>query len=367
VTRVLHVLEALEGGTSRHLIDLVRFTPETEQHVVVPPRRVGALTDERALSALRAAGATVHVVAMTRRPASGANARALRTLVRLVRRTAPDLLHTHSSVGGALGRAAAVLSRTPVVYTPNGVYPARGALVIERALGRVTDRLVAVSDSEAELVRRLNLVDPARLAIIPNGIDPVQPANGPDLRALAGVPPDAPLVVSVGRLVPQKAPLDVIAALGQALRARPTAYALLVGDGDLRTQVDAARLGLDLDDRLRYLPFVPDVAAGLGTADVALLLSHFEGAPYVPLEAMRAGVAVVATDVVGTRDVVVQGETGVLVPMGDTRAAALAVVGLLDAPDRRAAMGQAGQRRVLHERSAVAMGGAHADLYATLT
>jgi glycosyltransferase involved in cell wall biosynthesis len=363
--RVLHVMEALEGGTSRHLRDLVRFTPDVEQHVAVPEARIGAPTDENALNALRAAGAAVHLVPMTRRPPSASNARAVPTIRRLARIVGADVVHAHSSLGGALGRIATWGSGIPRVYTPNGLATHPAALAVERGLGRLTDAFVAVSDSEAELVRRLRLVPERRLHVIPNGIDPDLPATGPDLRELGGVPADAPLVVSVGRLIEQKAPLLVVETLVRVLRGRPDAYALLIGDGSLHAEVDAALTRSGLGSRLRRLPVVPDVAAGLATATVVLLLSTFEGAPYVPLEAMRAGVPVIATDVVGTRDIV-DSAVGGLVPTGDAQAAAAAVLRLLGTPDTAMQLGQAGRERVTSQYSAHAMGRRHFDLYCSI-
>jgi glycosyltransferase involved in cell wall biosynthesis len=341
--RVLHVLEALEGGTSRHLRDVVRWTTGVEHHVAIPSTRVGAPTDRSAIPALRAVGATVHIVDMTRRPPSAANAAAVLRLRRLLYACGADIIHGHSSIGGALARLAATGTGRPRVYTPNGLHDHRLSCAVERALGPLTDALIAVSASEAASVVRRRLVPAVRLRVIPNGIEPMTGAAGPDLRLLAGIPPSAPLVLSVCRLSPQKDPATLLAALVSLLRTRTDAWGLLVGDGVLRAHVTAQIDASGLAGRLRWVPQVDEVAASLGQANVVLLLSRFEGAPYVPLEAMRAGIPVVASDVVGTRDVVLHNRTGLLVAPGDPAAAADAVLALLADPARSRALGAAGQ------------------------
>jgi glycosyltransferase involved in cell wall biosynthesis len=161
-------------------------------------------------------------------------------------------------------------------------------------------------------------------------------------------------------LIAQKQPLLVVDALHRVLDARPDAYALLVGDGPLRSEVMAA---IGDHPRMRRLDGVRDVSAGLGSADVVVLLSAFEGAPYVPLEAMLAGTPVVVSDVVGSRDAISLAGGGVIVPDRDPAAAAAALLRLLadDAERaRRGATGAAGVRRAL---GAGAMGHALAETY----
>ena len=150
--RVLHVLEALEGGTARHVVDVVSAAQGIDHHLAVPAERIGGLTDRQATRAAARAGAAVHLVPMTRRPISLTNGRAVLGLAGLVRALAPDVLHVHSSIGGLLGRLA-VRRAVPVVYTPNGIAVQRFALVAERALGSWSAAIVAVSESEGALLR----------------------------------------------------------------------------------------------------------------------------------------------------------------------------------------------------------------------
>lgn len=330
--RVLHVLEALEGGTSRHVVDLVRWTPGVEQHVAIPARRVGGVTDEAAAPALRGHGAEVHTVAMTRSPATVANARSLTGLVRLVRSLRPDVVHAHSSIGGLLGRLAGAAGRVPTVYTPNGVTDVRAGVLVEQVLRPVTRRLVAVSSSEAERVRRLRLVGTDRVRVVPNGIDLTRTPEPHDLRGALGVPPGVPLVGTISRLVPQKDPLTWVAMADRVGSEIADAHFAVIGDGALRAEVDAAVAGAGLADRLHVVPHLPEADRALPSLDVFVMSSVFEGAPYAPMEAMWAGVPVVLTDVAGSADLVTDGVEGRIVPPRDPAALAAAVLDVLRDP-----------------------------------
>ncbi len=366
--RVLHVLEALEGGTARHLVDLVRTVAAVEHHVAIPTRRVGGLTDLAAAGHMAAAGAVVHVTEMRRSPVRARNAAALGQLAALVHRTRPAIVHGHSSIGGALGRAVGTAARLPRVYTPNGLAQGRAALAVERMLGPMTDRLVATSSSEAALVLARRLVPADRLVLIPNGIEVdgwEAPATTPDLRALLGLDRGVPLLGTISRLVAQKAPERFSRLAGIVLAERPDAHALLVGDGPLRQAVDPSRLPAGTADRFHHLPGLPDAGAALGQLDVFVLTSRFEGCPYAALEAMRGGAPVVLTDVVGSREVVEDGVSGHLVPEHDVPAMARLVLDLLADPTRGQAVGAAGRAHV-RSFDVAHMGQALATLYADL-
>ncbi len=344
--RVLHVLEAIEGGTARHVVDVVRHSAGIEHEVATPRLRIGGLTDGTARDRMEATGAIVHGVQMQRTPWTPTNATALAALVRLIRAREPDIVHAHSSVGGLLGRLAATACRTPCIYTPHGITEVRAGRVAERALRPLTQRLIAVSASEGELALALRLTSPDRLRLIPNGIEPDAPPPL-SLRSLLGIEPTVPLVGTIARLVPQKAPEDFVAACSAVARFEPEARFVMIGGGTLATAVDGAVQHAGLGDRFTRLDALDGAAAALGELDVFALPSRFEGGPYAPLEAMRAGTAVVLSDAVGNRDAVEQDVSGLLVPVGDPTAMAAAIVGLLRDGPRRRAMGQAGRQRVV--------------------
>lgn len=363
---VLHVLEAFAGGTERHLLDLVRHVEDAEHVVAVPSRHLGATT-ERAIAGAQRLGARVELVEMTRTGVQHRNAAALVRLRRLVERLRPDVVHGHSSIGGALARLAGVGSAVPVVYTPNGLSRSGWALRLERSLRSRTDRLIAVSASEAEFALQQRLVGADRLAVIPNGLDLQSPRPlEPSLRQRLGVSGYALLVGCIGRLTAQKAPEVYVEACGLAGRQVADAHFLLIGSGPQREEVERAIRSTGLGGRFHWLAGLADAAAALAELDLYVLASRFEGGPYTPLEAMRAQTPVVLTDAAGNRDTVEDGRTGLLVPVDDPGALAGAIVELLSDPERRRAFGQAGRQRLADRFDVRAMGASTGRLYEAL-
>jgi glycosyltransferase involved in cell wall biosynthesis len=366
---VVHVLEAVRGGTSRHLVDLAAGIRGWQQHVVVPPSgrtasSSGSVVDEDAIAALQRLGATIHRVDMRRNPAHPVNVAAVVRLRRLLRRVDAAVVHGHSSVGGAIARLAAAGTGIPAVYTPNGVAVGTAASAVEATLGPLTAALVAVSTSEAELVRRRHLVAPSRVHVVPNGIDLSPAAPDPrDLRSLLGLPGDAALVGTVARLVAQKAPVDFVRVCAAVARHAPGTHFVLVGMGPLQDEVDAAVIDAGLGPNWHQLHHVPHVSSLLGQLDVFVLVSAFEGGPYTPLEAMLAGTPVVLSDVVGNADAVVDGVTGLLRPFGATEETGAAVVRLLADPGLRRRLVDAATKRLHAEFDARLMGDRVPALY----
>lgn len=360
---VLHVLEALEGGTARHLVDVVTHATATDHVVVIPDRRVGGLTDETARGRLEAAGAKVHVVDLRRSPWSPANLRALVRLRRIGQEVRPDVIHGHSSIGGLLARLVVRGHGPPVVYTANGVTDVRIGVAVERLLRRWTAAFVATSASEGALAARLGVADPTCIIVIPNGIDLDPPPAPLDLRARCAVPDGAPLVGTIARLVPQKAPTDFVAACAVVAARHPSARFVAIGGGVLEEEFEAAVDAAGLRGRLTRIDSLPDAAGVLGQLDVFMLASRFEGGPYAPLEAMRASTPVVLTNVTGSTDAVEDGVSGRLVPAADPAALGTAVADLLDDPTGAARLGAAGRRRVEHSFDVRSMAAALEALY----
>jgi glycosyltransferase involved in cell wall biosynthesis len=362
--RVLHVVEAIEAGVARHLTDVVSHV-DADHHVLVAPRRVGGYTDARAFERMEQAGASIHLAEMRRTAPHPRNALAAIRARGLISRTRPDVVHGHASIGGAVGRLAALGTPARAMYTPHGLLPNRAALAAERQLGRFTDVFVAVSRSEADQAARLGVARPGRIATVPNGIElDWQPEPDLDLRSRLGVEAGVPLVGTVGRLAPQKAPeLFVDACVRVAERSR--ACFVLIGDGPLRGVVEARIAGSGIRERFLLLPGVPDAASLMPQLDVFALASRYEAGPYSPLEAMRARVPVVLTDVIGNRDTVAAGESGLLAAPDDPAALAAAILSLLDDPEQGRRLA-AGASASLAERFDVrAMAASLGELYAS--
>lgn len=355
-TTVLHVLEAPGFGTGRHLLDLVGATPQVRHLVALPPRRVrrGDPPTTGTADRLRALGAEVHDVPMRRVPTHPVNLAAVQRLRSLVRTLAPDVVHGHAAVGGALARLASRGLPVRRVYTPHGLLPSRAAMAVERTLARTGDLVVALSPSEAERIHALGLAGREGVVVIPNGLDLATPTGPPtaDVRgrfALHG----CAVVGFVGRLAPQKAPEDAVAAVGRLVDRVPDVHLVMLATGPQLAMTERLVDQLGLTGRVHVAGFVPGADTLLDQFDVLLAPSRWEGGPYVPLEAMRARVPVVLSDCVGNRDVVEPGVSGERVAVGDVDGYARALARVLTDPGRTADLVGAAERR-LQDRFALA-------------
>ena len=224
---------------------------------------------------------------------------ALGALTLMFRRDRYDIVHTHSSKAGVLGRIAACAARVPaIVHTVHGWgFNDRQPLLVnktfteaERWCAGFTDALVTVTPRDTEVGLALGIGRPAQYTTIRSGID-IAHFRTPrwsrqQVRGDLGLPADAPVVVGIMRLVPQKAPLDFIEAAGRLLREVPDARVLIVGDGPLRQQAEARCRTLRIRDRVVFTGLRTDVPDLLAAADVLGLASLWEGLPRVIPQAM---------------------------------------------------------------------------------
>jgi glycosyltransferase involved in cell wall biosynthesis len=301
--------------------------------------------------------------------------RALLALYRHIRRGRYAVVHTHSSKAGVLGRWAAWLARTPViVHTVHGwghhdrQHPLVRHLFIwlERASQRITDKLIVVSPRNIEKGLADGIANPDKYVTIRSGIELDRfghPQVSPqETRAALGIPLGAPVVGSVTRLSPQKAPLDFVRAASIVAQSVPEAWFVMVGDGPLRAEVKALAAELGLTDRLVLTGLRRDVPELLAAFDLFALSSLWEGLPRVLPQAMATGLPIVATAIDGNAEAVSSGENGLLVPAGEPAALAQAIVELLRNPSQAAQMGQFGRTHV-SEFGARKMVGEIAELY----
>jgi glycosyltransferase involved in cell wall biosynthesis len=283
--------------------------------------------------------------------------RALRRLTEQLSAGRYDVVHTHSAKAGALGRLAAERAGTPmVVHTFHG-FPfhefqsraRRAAYVsIERYLSRRTDAFLAVGGAVAAEAVRRGIAVPERVRVINPAIESAASVASPAVRASArralGVPVGCTVVGTVGRVDYQKAPetfVDAIAALG-----RPDVYAVWIGDGPMRRQMEKRATRRGLTGRFICVGHRDDVSDLLTGLDVFAMASRYEGLPCAVAEAMTAGLPVVATAVNAVPDVVLPGETGLLASPERPEQLAAAIGYMLDNPAEATRMAAAGRRLI---------------------
>jgi glycosyltransferase involved in cell wall biosynthesis len=299
------------------------------------------------------------------------DARGYREIAEAIRARSFDVVHTHSSKAGVLGRLAAKRARVPaIVHTSHGlpVNPDMSMmeravlLAAERVASRASDRIVAVSRATARELVSLRLARPAQITVIPSGIDIDRFRDGPsreDARRSFGLPIEGLVIGWVGRHFPQKRPDLVIRIAREVVEAVPEASFLMVGDGPGFADAVVATRG----SAIHVVGYRPDIETAYAAMDVFLLASAWEGLPRTVLEAGAAGVPVVATDVSGVSEVVRDGETGRLAPVDDWAALAERVTELLRDDEERATMSKAIRELVGADYSADRTVGASIGLY----
>lgn len=304
---------------------------------------------------------------------------AVQRLFRLIRSVCPTIVHTHLAKAGTTARLAARLARVPiVVHTYHGhvfhsyFSPRKTAvfLNIERVLGHLTDRIVAVGDKQRRELVGYRVAPPEKIVSIPLGleIDGMLEAEAErgHLRAELGLNGVDRLVGIVARLVPIKAHDVFLEAAAEVRRRVPNARFVIVGDGERRAELEARARELGLADRTHFLGWRRDLRRIYADLDVVVLSSLNEGSPVAIIEAMAAARPVVSTDVGGVGEVVADGRGGRLVPPRDPAALAEAVAEVLSDPESAARMGRAARAAVYPKYSSVRLVGDVERLYLDL-
>ena len=355
--KVLHVITRLDGGSGGNTLLSASGMDPRRYEVWLAGGSGGSLWDEAEAAGVRIAQIDDLVEPISPRR----DAAALLRLIRLMRRERFAIVHTHSSKAGFLGRVAARISRTPiVVHTFHGFAyhdfmgraRRRAYIAFERSARRMAHRYFAVSPRVAREAVEMRLAPAGHVTVIPSSVNLGRIPTEPDalLRSALDLPPDRPIVGTVGRIVAQKAPLDFVRMAALVRDAHPDVVFVMVGDAtfeaaplEAATRAEALRLGVDV----RFTGFHPDAPAIAALFDVFVISSLYEGLGRALTEAMASGRPVVATAVNGVPDLVEPGATGLLARPADPADLARAVIWLLDHPTEARRMGEQGRTRAL--------------------
>jgi glycosyltransferase involved in cell wall biosynthesis len=286
--------------------------------------------------------------------------RALVSLVRSVRRFRPDIVHTHTAKAGMLGRLAAVIGGRPrpiIVHTYHGHvlegYFGRALNAfyrfLERSLARVSDALIGVSQATVDDLVRLKIAPREKFRVVPIGLDlhtflESSAADGAAFRSEAAAG-DGVLLTWVGRLVPIKRVDVLLRAFATARSRGADARLAIVGDGELRGELEQLAGSLGVAEHVYWAGYREDMVPVTAASDLAVLSSDNEGTPVSLIEAGAAATAAASTDVGGIADVVTE-ETGILVPAGDADGLGQAIASLAEDPERRSAMGERAREHI---------------------
>ncbi|MFO0810226.1 MAG: glycosyltransferase [Gemmataceae bacterium] len=338
VCQLLHSLDV--GGAEVLAARLVRRLRDRYRFVFACLDSVGPLGEQ-----MKAEGFTVHVVGRK----AGFDWRCPLRLASFLRAEAVDVVHAHQYTPFFYGLAARLRGpRRPIVFTEHGRhqpdYPRPKRMFANRLLLSSRDRVVGVGEAVRQALIVNEGLPEGRVNVLYNGIDVdafAAAADRASARTALGVRPDEFAIIQVARLDYLKDHATAIRTLARV----PGGRLVLVGDGPEKQSIEAVAREQGVTDRITWLGTRHDVARLLPGADLFLLTSVSEGIPLTVLEAMAAGLPIVATDVGGLREVVAHGDTGFLAPARDDAALAGLIQRLADDPNLRRRMGESGRVR----------------------
>jgi len=371
--RVMQVLEATVGGTRRYLLDLVGKLPRDrfEQHVVVSVLRDPGF--ERDISMMQENGIQVSRLPMRRSIHPPSDWFCYRQLRQIIADWKPHVVHSHSSKAGFLARVAARGLGCANIYSPHCfAFQMRfGSLRqcfyrhLERVAGRYTDVLVLPCESQREVAVRAQVVPSERIAIVPTGVrasDYQSTCDRQHIRTAMGIDEQTSAIGVVAALSPQKGYRYLLEAMQKVLQ-NTEAVLLVAGSGVLQPALVAQAQKLGIADRVRWLGHREDVPELLHALDLFVLPSLWEGLPYALLEAMAAGVPIVATAIAGNVDLIDGHNTGWLAPVADAHGLSEVLLQPLAEPAETARRAAVAQKLVTEKYSLDAMIEHHVRLY----
>jgi len=371
--RVVHVITRFDKGGSaentfltvtgldpaRYETYLLAGSDGQDTAVAVSTPSAESAAAEENMARVQAAGVKTFIVPELVRPV--APLRDLRAFLRirgLIRRLAPQIVHTHTSKAGIIGRLAAFSAGVPVVvHTPHGhvfwgyfgAVASRFFITLEKSASRLTDRLIMLTGQEKADHLRYRIAPPDKFVVIHSGVclEPFLQITAADSRPDSdpAFPPDSFVIGTIGRLTAIKGQRYLLEAAAGLLREIPELICIIVGEGELRRELAARAASLGMGERAFFPGWRRDVPSYMAALDLFVMPSLNEGMGRVVVEAMAAGRAVIASDVGGLRDLVVHGENGLLVPPGNAAALAAAIRTLYRDPKRRRIMGQNGRMK----------------------
>jgi glycosyltransferase involved in cell wall biosynthesis len=357
--RILHTVTRLNvGGVNSLLLQNLASLPDLEQHVAYLTANASRANEYRAL------GIEPYTL---NHPGAKAILRTFKKAIGLIRSLQPDVVHVNHVLDSFYFSMAARRCNVPVIATLHSTsVPSLKYRILQAPLSRVAARFVAVSDAVKTASCGYLGLPPDKVEVIYSGIDTRNHGGGdPDLRHELGINAEVPVLINVGRLHPVKNQILLIPLAERVLEEHPKAELLIVGHGGEWESLKRAWEQSPARCQIHLLGQRSDVRELLKVADVYVSASTSEGFSVATLEAMAAGLPIVATDIAASREAVPP-EAGTLVPVGDIDAAAGAITQLLSDPERRLAMGEHARQVAVETFDVRAAARALRELYASV-
>ena len=349
--KLLYVITKPElGGAQKQLLSLVRLLNKERFEVFLFTAKEGLLLGDF----LAVPGLKIKISRFLERPINPfQDLLALIEIYRFIKQNKIDIVHTHSSKAGILGRLAARLARRRVIihtvhgWPFNDFQPRLSIklyVLLERICARLCDRIIVVANHDLRRGLESGIGEENKYCLIRYGIDYSEFDTGKSsIRKELGIKTDDRVVGMVSCFKPQKSPLDFVRLAYLVNKELPNTKFILVGDGILRSRIKRLISQFHLEKQVILTGWRRDIPQVLTALDVCVLTSLWEGLPISVLEAMSASLPVVATDTGGVKEAVQEGESGFIVPLGDVKKMSERVIALLKGPELRKQFGEKGR------------------------
>lgn len=364
-TKVIHVITRFDKGGSSENTSLTVQGLDKKKYEVILIRGLAeeslmgteeAAAVERNLTEAEKSGVKVITIPELVRSIQPFNdLKALFALIRIFKNERPRIIHTHTSKAGILGRWAAFFAKiTIIVHTPHGhvfwgyfdKWKTACYILLERLTAKITDKIITLTKQEKKDHLRFKIAPDEKFTVIHSGIDltafPDAGINAPAMREKLGIPPEAFVVGTAGRLTPIKGQKYLLEAAAIISPQIPDIFFVFLGDGELAPELGKMVSSLGIKN-VMFLGWRQDVPEVMSTFDIFVLPSLNEGMGKVLVEAMALGKPIVASDVGGIPDLVIHNHNGLLVPPADVEGLANSINVLLHDPIKRKEMGDRGK------------------------
>jgi glycosyltransferase involved in cell wall biosynthesis len=326
--KVILIAEAMLGGIRQHVFDIAKGLDKKKYDVYLIYSDNRA--DDKFFEDVKQIGKTIHLIKCNdmQRSLGMNDIQAYQSLKKIIKEIKPDVVHCHSSKAGIVGRIAAKSCKVPmIIYTPHAyafqipdISKAKKMLYVcaERFLTRYAcDYTINVSKGEMELALQYKIASKEHLKLIYNGIENRETRDKAELMEKLQLNPNKRYVGVTARCAKQKDPFTFLKVALKTIKSNDNVDFIYIGDGDMEDKMKSWIIENDMQDRIHMLGFRNDAPEIVGCLDIYLSTASYEGLPYSMIEAMRAGVPIIATDTVGNNELVFEGVNGMMFPIGD--------------------------------------------------
>ncbi len=359
-----HIIEGCSGGTARQLMQMVTTLPKKGCKLSIVVGSARSADFIKLVQTMNTPSVDIFEVKMNRSVSPISDIVSLIKIYKIIRNISPDIIHTHCSKAGVLGRVIAKLNKCPVIHTPH-IFPTEWAsngivyylyYFVERMMARITTKMIVLNDEQQRFCLEDLHLEQDRVCLLENGVDceefsPASKQQIKEAKADFGIDEHILTIGIAARIEPQKGLFDLVKAMRLVKNNFPRVKLLVAGEGNLHKKLISWIKKYNLENNISLIGIQSAMPKFYHSLDLFVLSSHWEGMPYVVLEAQACGLAVVASSCSGTIALITPGVTGKLVQISNQDSLAGAICSCLRDKRQRDNLGKNSRLLVAEKRT----------------